>query len=43
MNSTLTGPTEGTGPPAAKRHNGENNTTVNINNFLLLLTKSDLK
>jgi hypothetical protein len=35
INSTLTGPIEGTDPPAASKHNGENKIIEIMKSFLL--------
>jgi hypothetical protein len=35
MNSTRTGPIEGTSPPAAKMHEGASKNRININNLFL--------
>jgi hypothetical protein len=43
INSNLTGPMDGTFPPAAKTHAGENKIIDNMINFLLLLRIRDLK
>jgi hypothetical protein len=43
INSTLIGPIEGTDPPAANKHSGENKIIAIMKNFLLLLMMKDLR
>ena len=43
INSTLTGPIEATDLPAASKHNGEKKIKKNMKNFLLYITKRDLR
>ena len=43
INSTLTGPMEGTDPPAASKHSGENKIRETMKSFLPKLMIKDLR